>query len=89
MLAQYYSPEPTGDPIIALDHAGLYFHTFDDRDTCWQQSLPSKQVSCALIYTAEACILHTAGRKRFFYDIFTPRFLANATDLNPNPHKGL
>ena len=46
-LSQYYSPGPTGDPSLALDYAGYYFQTFDNRDTCWQQRLPSKQVSAA------------------------------------------
>ena len=43
-LAQYYNPGPSDDPSIALDYGGYYFQTFDNRDTCWQQQLPTKQV---------------------------------------------
>ena len=55
-LAQYYSPGPNGDPSLALDYAGFFFQTFDNRDTCWQQRLPSKQVGAA----AEPGMLHGA-----------------------------
>ena len=30
-LAQYYSPEPTGDPSIAIDYKGEFAQTFDAR----------------------------------------------------------
>ena len=44
-LTQYYMPGgSSGDPTISLDYAGYFFQTFDNRDTCWRQKLPSKQV---------------------------------------------
>ena len=45
----------------------------------------SVQVWCTDIYLAEACILHTAGAKRHFYDTLIPRWKANETNIHPDP----
>lgn len=81
-LAQYYGMQSEHDPIIQLDYAGEYFQVFDTRQTkCWKQDLATKQVMCREMFTEEACILHTAGHKAFFYEQLVPRWLANETFL--------
>ena len=45
------------------------------------------QVWCEDVYLAEACILHTAGAKRHFYDVLIPRWKANETNVHPDPVK--
>ena len=81
-LAQYYGMHQSHDPRIRLDYAGRYFQVFDTRQTqCWKQDLATKQVTCLRMFTAEACLLHTAGHKAFFYEQLVPRWVANETDL--------
>lgn len=79
-LAGLYSPGNA--PSIELDYAGRYFQVFDTRQTaCWKQDVHSKQVRCDRMFSEEACMLHTAGHKDFFYQKLVPRWLANETDL--------
>ena len=59
-LAQYYGLGPSQDPSVVLDYGGYYFQTFDNRDTCWQQRLPSKQVGLILYARPATCLGRTA-----------------------------